>query len=320
MSNVIIESLFKNATVFLNDAIFHFNRYVDYKKREALELTFWERTINHDKLYAEQALSIVNIQMALELAVKYQIALWFGISYIFENKSVNNLSEEAIIDNFSNNKLKIKDFEQLKNFLKSNEFFSKEFSQDFIYMEKFQNYRNKLVHQNYNFSVEEANAIEDEIIYIIVYILYRLLSSDISSSDCKDFIYEYIPEEEYKKLLSNETFAKKIKEKFESEYGKLYMCPHCFSKSMTPLKKCYRCLNRFDDGHFYGYVKCNYCGEDFVCFDAANIDINKGFTKGLCLNCEEDTTVYKCQKCGDYNDLEAFGRKMCTPDHCLWED
>lgn len=299
--NTIIESaLFRNAIVFLNEAIHHFNLGINQ--------------------YDNKILAIVDLQMSLELSIKFSIANNFSINDIFDEKSIKGLSEEEIISSYQSNKLKVKEFEQLKNFLKSDRYFCTEFSSDFSYMEKFQNYRNKLVHQNYNFSEEEENTIENDIIYIIVYILYRLLSNDISSSDYNDYLYEYIPENEYMKLLLNEKFAKEIKLKFETEYGKLYTCPLCGFKSLTPMKKCYRCLELFEDGFSYGYVKCAYCGEDYVIFDAVNMDCNKGFARGLCLNCEEDTIVYKCHKCGEYNNLEAFGRKMCTPEKCLMFD
>ena len=300
MNSIIKTALFRNAIVFLNEAIYRFNLGID----------------NYDN----KVLSIVDLQMSLELAIKFTIANYRSASIIFEEKSVAGLSDEKILSLFQDNKLKVKEFEKLKNFLKGDSFFSSELSSEFSYMEKFQNYRNKLVHQNYNFSEDEDAAIENDIIHIIVYILYRLLSNDISSSDYNEYLFEYIPQEEYKKLLSNPKFAEEIHAKFEFEYGKLYMCPLCSTRSLTPLKKCYRCLESFDDGNFFGYVKCKYCGEDFVFFDAGNIDCNNGFIKGLCLNCEEDTVVYKCQKCGDYSNLEAFGRKMCTPEHCLWEE
>ena len=300
MDSIIKTALFRNAIVFLNEAIYRFNLGIE----------------NYDN----KVLSIVDLQMSLELAIKFTIANYRSASSIFEDKSVVGLSEEEILSLFLDNKLKVKEFEQLKNYLKGDRFFCTEFSSEFSYMEKFQNYRNKLVHQSYNFSEDENAAIEKDIIHIIVYILYRLLSNDVSSSDYKEYLYEYIPQEEYQKLLSNAIFAAEIQSKFECEYGKLYLCPLCSTRSLTPLKKCYRCLESFDDRNFFGYVTCNYCDEDFVIFDAGNIDCNNGFIKGLCLNCEEDTIVYKCKKCGGYSNLEAFERKKCTPEHCLWEE
>lgn len=300
MNTIIKSALFRNAIVFLNEAIYHFNLGI--------------------KQYHNKILAIVDLQMSLELSIKFTIANYFSINDIFEEKSIVGLSEEEILLGFQDNKLKVKEFEQLKNFLKGNKCFCTEFSREFSLMEKFQNYRNKLVHQNYNFSEEEEMTIENDIIHIIVYILYRLLSNDISSSDYNEYLYEYIPKDEYKKLLANEKFAKEIKLKFETEYGKLYMCPLCSTNSLTPMKKCYKCLECFDDRHFFGYIRCKYCEEDYVFFDAGNMDCNSGFAKGLCLNCQEDTIVYKCPKCGEYSDLEEFGNKMCTPDRCIMEE
>lgn len=96
MSNIITDSLFKNAIVFFNDAIYHFNRWLE------------------NKAYADQILSIVNTQMALELAMKYKIAETVDVRIIFETKSIHGLSIDQIYDAFQNNELRINEFEQLK--------------------------------------------------------------------------------------------------------------------------------------------------------------------------------------------------------------
>ena len=77
-------------------------------------------------------------------------------------------------------------------------------------MEKFQLYRNKLVHLNHNFSKEELNQLEDDIIHVIVYVLHILLSSKVSDKEYREFLSEYIEHSEYEKLLSNSAFYKAL--------------------------------------------------------------------------------------------------------------
>jgi len=310
MCNIITDSLSKNSIVFFNDAIYHFNRWLEKRS------------------YADQVLSIVNTQMALELAMKYKIADKEDLRIIFDVKSIAGLSKDQIYDNFRSNKLRIKEFEQLKNYMKSNKELSKTFSSHFAYMEKFQNYRNKLVHQNYTFTPSELNQIEDDIIHIFIYIIVEMLT-DIQEHENDTIINDLIHSTEYKKLLSNHVFAKKLNEKAESNYGKLYYCPVCSIglRTMLPYKRCYRCgliYNPTSTSVFASnavtYAKCHLCGERMVAFDALNIDLNHGFAEGWCLNCDNYTTIFKCPECGKYYDTETLSSEICTPDKCIFDE
>lgn len=307
MSNIITDSLFKNAIVFFNDAIYHFNRWLE------------------NKAYADQILSIVNTQMALELAMKYKIAETVDVRIIFEAKSIHGLSIDQIYDAFQNNELRINEFEQLKNYMKSNKKLSTTFSSHFAYMDKFQNYRNKLVHQNYTFTPSEINQIENDIIHIFIYIIVEMLT-DISAGEKDIIITDLINSNEYKKLLANYNFAEKLNEKAKSDYGKLYYCPICDIglQTMLPYKRCYRCGLIYNSNstsvhasNAVMYVKCHFCGETMVAFDDLNIDDNHGFARGLCLNCGNDTIIFKCPKCGEYYDTETCVSEFCTPDKCI---
>ena len=63
--NKISTALFQNAIIFLNDAIKHFN--------------------NNIQSYDGRILTVVEVQMAIELAIKYRITEEYGSSTIFEN-------------------------------------------------------------------------------------------------------------------------------------------------------------------------------------------------------------------------------------------
>lgn len=163
----ITKNIFRNATIFLNDAIHHFNNGLDSRNNRML--------------------TIVALQMSLELAVKYKIARDYSIRFIFE-RVTDNTTDAEIIDAYNNNSLRVKEFDATKNFLKSNKDENITLSEEYSYMEKFQKYRNKLVHFDYNFSFEEETEIEDDIMHILVKILHTLMSDSEIEKDNRFFL------------------------------------------------------------------------------------------------------------------------------------
>ena len=193
-------SLFQNSTIFLNDAIKHFN--------------------NNKQDHSTRILAVVEVQMAIELAMKYRIAEEYGSKIIFDNVP-SDIDDNELEKMFTENKLTTREFENLKNFLKGKEEFCRKLSNEFKYMEKFQLYRNKLVHLSYNFSQKELNELEDDIIHVIVYILHTLLSGKVSADEYRIFLYEYIEHKEYEKLLSNRKFYLALNDILNKEYSKV---------------------------------------------------------------------------------------------------
>lgn len=296
--NKISTALFQNAIIFLNDAIKHFN--------------------NNIQSYDGRMLTVVEVQMAIELAIKYRITEEYGSSTIFENVP-SDIEDTELEKLFAENKLSTREFENLKNFLKSKEEFSRILSNEFKYMEKFQLYRNKLVHLNYNFSKAELNQLEDDIIHVIVYVLHILLSGKVSDKEYREFLSEYIEHSEYERLLSNSAFYKSLQDVLNKEYPKMYFCPICSRTLVTPHKRCVGCLVDLNFTGAYGFVSCGFCGEDMVVYDACNIDSNREM-RALCLNCKNDTIVYKCKKCGSVVNLELFDDTKCHPSYCEFDD
>lgn len=291
----IILRLYQNASIFLNDAIIHLNKGVDS--------------------YSDMLLAVVDIQMSLELAIKVKIARDYGIATILENVDAR-MSTDELMQKYENNSLRVKEFESTKNFLKSNKNYNRIFSKEYVCMERFQRYRNKLVHFSYNFSDMERVAIESDIIHIIVYIIHALLSSDISDEEYREFIFENIQSSEYNKLLGNSKFQTELQNVIIHEYGDCYSCPICDRKLLIPEMKCLGCLLNFRDKVAFGFVQCQYCGKETVIYDALNLPENK-MLRGLCVNCGEDTTVYRCELCGNVYNFERFDSAECKPGHCV---
>lgn len=294
----IIDALTRNAAIFLNCAIQAINRGLHK--------------------YSNKVIAIVNLQMALELAMKAKIVDNYGVAYIVSNLD-HNASDEDIKAKYKSNSLKIKEFESLKNFLKSEQMFDFE-KPEYRYMERFQTYRNKLVHFNYNFSEDENEQIEKDIFYVLVFLLGAIMS-DALKDDKPTYMQEYIDMAQYEKLMQNGSYITALNAFIVDTYGKTYYCPTCSRRFLTPSKKCLGCLlDVSSESGAFGYIDCKFCGmESSVIYDRLNIDLNRGMLRGLCLNCESDTIVYKCPKCGRVYDLEGFG-EICTPDQCIYLD
>lgn len=262
------EALTKNASTFLNCSIQAINRGLD--------------------IYDNKIISIVNLQMALELAMKCKIIENYGVCSIFQGLSTG-ISDEEIEEKYEKNMLRIKEFENLKNFLKSQHLFDFE-SSEYKYMERFQVYRNKLVHFNYNFSSEENEQIEKDIFYVLVFLLGTIMGDSLEC-DNPTYMQEYIDMKQYQELIQNPSYISALDSFLMDMYGKPYYCPICSRYFLTPSKKCLGCLYDVSDKTgAYGYIDCKYCGtESSVIYDRLNIDYNMGTMRGMCVNCLSDT-------------------------------
>ena len=289
------ESLFRNAIVFLNAAVGDINRGL--REDDSNEL-----------------LAILHTQMAVEAALKAYIIENFGIKLILHSK-YENLCENDIEKAYYNNELKVKEFDSLKNFTKREQSFLKFDSSRYKYLERFQNYRNKLIHFNYSFSPEEKQKMEKDIIYVIAHILGALMGNGFSRGQ-RIFMQDYLHEKEYKILIENPLYFNELVQYLQEEYNSVYMCPICSNRTLTPEKKCLICLEAFNDKNAFRYVDCGYCGEKMVIYDALNISINQNMIRGLCLNCKNDTTVYQCPMCDNSVNLEMFEKDKCKPNYC----
>lgn len=297
IDKLILTALTRNAATFLNCSIKALNRGLAD--------------------YGNKVIALVNLQMALELAMKAKIVERFGTAYIVQNLPAG-ATEGDIQSKYENNTLRIKEFDSLKNLLKANHMFGFE-RPEYAYMDRFQTYRNKLVHFNYNFSEAEEAQISQDIIYVLVYLL-GVLMSDSLKSERPNYMQEFIDMAEYNRLLNNPCYQVELKEFILNTYGDVYFCPHCSHELMAPNKKCLACFAEIGDEIGHGFTACSSCGNDSsLLYDCLNIDLNKGVINGLCLRCQSRTTVYKCARCGTVTDIKN-PVDHCTFDYCCFFD
>lgn len=286
--------LFRNAIFFIDSAIGYINRGLDR--------------------YNNMVQSVVNLQIAMELALKSSVVSNYGIKMVLTKKQ-SELTDNEIEDLFYANKLKVREYDDIKNFTKGKSKLYNFDRDDYSYMETFQTYRNSILHSSYVFSVNEKKSIEKNIIYTLIHILGVLMSGETADED-RTFMQEYLNGHEYAILLENPIYEKELEEFLNNEYDSLYLCPFCGTRTMTIDYKCARCFSTFRDSHFYEYVTCEVCGEDTVICDAANIEVNGNIINGLCLNCGKETMVFKCSKCGGFSNLQGADKNICKPNFC----
>lgn len=296
-----VNALFKNSIYFLDEAINSINCGVSNQKN--------------------MTLAIINMQISLELALKSSLANHFGLRKILVEKQTN-LSEDELQRLFEENGLKIKEYDSLKNFIKTSEGNIPAYNfkkSQYKYMERFQKYRNQILHSLYIFGEDEIKQMERDLLYVFIHVIGVLLS-DRTDYEYRSFVQEHLSTEVYSKLLRNSLYNDEFQSFLQEEYDKLYMCPICGTNTLTPYKVCARCLTDFDMPSVYAFVKCGNCREEMVIFDALNIEINNNYMHGVCLNCGEDTMVYKCPKCHNYVNSELFDLENCHEDFCKWDE
>lgn len=292
--NEFAQLLFKNAIIFVDSAIGYINRGLDN--------------------YVNMIQAIVNLQFAMELALKSSVVINCGIRTILVGKQ-SVMSDTEIEELYATNKLKIREYDDIKNYTKGRNHLYNFERKEYQYMEMFQKYRNSVLHSSYIFNEQEKQGVEKEIIYALIHILGILMSEETEIANRK-FMQEYLNGSQYAVLLQNPIYNQELYSFLKKEYEDLYTCPYCSTKTMTIDYKCARCFNIFSDRHFFQYVNCGYCGEDMVICDAANIECNNNYIRGLCLKCGNDTMVYKCPKCGQYVNAELFDKTKCRVDFC----
>ena len=270
--------------------------------------------LNH---HASMIAASVNLQISRELSMKATIITEHGLHSIFLNVDEGTTAAE-LEAMYNRNAIKVKEFEQLKNFIKSRNTFGFERA-EFAYIERFQTYRNKIVHFNYNFSPAELSTMEDDIIHLLVHILGVFINdSRLLDIEDRKFMQEYIDETEYRTLMKNEKYVRALQNFIYKEDDTPCLCPICNNHTLLSSKKCLGCLLNLGVDDAFRFIECAYCRKEMVVYDTLNMEANFNQMRGLSLNCEEDTVVYLCSVCGLVYNMEGVGQ-CCTPDGCIHE-
>lgn len=281
------------------------NNSILFLKKAITQLTE-DNDIDKPMERKDAILSSIYIQLSLELAIKAIVVKKTGFKNILNISRHNMDTEVDLLRKFNNNEIKVKEFETLKNFLKGSINTFPLNKLEIAYIEKFQKYRNKLVHLNYNFNTKELGDMKKDLIYIIVHVIIKILAEGKDTIPSVFYISN-LEHGEFQKLINYGLYRTEMVILAKQLSSRVYFCPVCSNDSLFFEEKfCYTCLSHFDDEDSFGFIDCNYCGDsNSVFYDRLNIHSNRHLIRGLCLNCKEDHMVYECPECGESYSIDT---------------
>jgi len=237
------------------------------------------------------------VQMATELAMKVFLIKNESLRVVLKDNYTNK-SDEELVNLFHGDGLNTKAFWELKNIIITNYspgLFDKD---DIAHLDKFQTYRNKLVHFNLNLDESQLKELKFELTYVIVHVIIKFLAQiNFKYESPSDFYKENLKQSTFRNLISYDPYVKEMSKMAKTYTGYAYECPECWKRAYSPFNnRCYCCGNDFTD--MAEYVDCISChAKNGVIFDPLNIGYNDNMINGLCLNCGEKMMVFKCPEC-----------------------
>ncbi len=263
-------------------------------------------------------LTCAELQIALELAVRATIIRKIGIAGVLKEDQ-KRLSEEEIYKHYKNKTLKLEDFDKLKNFLKKKNLTSL-VKKEFHEIDRFQLYRNKIVHFACAFSDDDLFNLRDDILYYIVHVVLVLLSEDTKDESPTDYLQRKLSYDFYQRLKKYTPYIRAMERYASKMTDPVWTCIGCFNRTYSPeYDYCYVCGYETLIG--YRRVDCASCGtKNSVIYDHLDIhnEGNHHRMNGMCLDCEEKTEVFECPECGEAHDtIMDWKHIYCREGHCI---
>lgn len=301
--SVTYDQVYNNAILFLKDGI--------------------ERLVNKDddrSDYIDHDLVILtcsSFQVSLELAIRALIIERDGIRSIISTKQ-QNLTDDQIRTCLADNKIKTVDFDQQKNYIKSQKYIQDLSKDDFKIIDEFQRYRNQIMHFKYTFQEGDLFDLKYDLIYYMVNIILKILQSRKYEDNMpSEFLEHTLGQNLYNKLIRYRPYIEAMEMLAASTGSKVYTCIHCNNRTLSvDFEYCYCC-----NAHYYDYnlIKCDYCKEKSVIYDNLSIELNNNTARGLCLNCDTDGVIFQCPKCEMAHNIETNpdDGTLCNNNRCV---
>ncbi len=240
---------------------------------------------------------IVNLQMSLELLIKWHLVTNVGTQAIFE-KPLAGIAD--LRKRIWAGELRSKDYNPLKQqFISLNQ--NRLQPPDIELLKKFQTYRNRIVHAFMSLTHEQS-------VILAIDMAFKVMRRIIGDDPHAPFT-GYIDKELYKKLMGYKPYIEKSEEEAEQwSEDDVLLCWECKHQSLAEIHQYYYCfccgISVPDDA--IGYVKCPFCDEKAFAYDTLNVKDHG--TTGRCLNCDEDASVDVCVHCDAPVFVELGGR------------
>ena len=264
-------------------------------------------------------LSCTSIQISLELAMRAYILRNKGLEFIIVKKQKDNNTDEEIEKLYAENRLKVIEFEALKNQLKEKDasVFTKE---DYQIIDDFQTYRNKLMHFCCPLDNNELSKLKENLMYYVVRVVLCLLYDNYEEKKPAEYFEELLGWDFYRTLINDKGYIRAIQQLAKEQAKDVGLCPICGRIAYSIEDEfCYFCnVQPLEDE--WGRTECMACGrKNSVIYDKMNIHLkgNHHSMSGLCQHCDAHPQIFECPICGQthwlYSDTYDW---MCYDGHC----
>ncbi len=267
----------------------------------------------------DMVLACTNIQIALELAMRAYILRNKGLTFILAKKQQEFENEHELEKLYMENKLKVIEFDSMKNLLKGKDA-SVSKKEDFQIIEYFQMYRNKLVHFCCPLDENEMWNLREKLMYYVVRVVLCLLYDNYEDKRPAEFFEELMGWDFFRTLNNDQGYIRAIEQLAKERADMIGRCPICFRKAYSVDEElCYFCNIQLQNGE-WGRTDCLECGKkNTVIYDRLNIHVkgNHHSISGMCQHCDARPEIFECPKCGQtywmYTDSYDW---MCYDGHC----
>lgn len=261
-------------------------------------------------------LSVSSLQISLELALKAVVLKKSGLVQIIkEQNTIKTIAE--LFQDFQNNSLKTKQFEEIKNYAKRNNLVVTLSEFDYDTITYFQRYRNGIVHFSYKFQEGDFFDLKYDITYFVVSILIKVLCSGDDDIKPSEFLEFSLGQAYHKKLIGYRPYVEAMQKMANEHSEKVFTCITCDNRTYAQDEQYCYCCNLYGDLH--SFRDCEYCNEKkSMIYDGLNLEFNDFTTRALCLNCLKDATVFVCPKCEVSYNIDIYDgiSKICSIEKC----
>lgn len=248
--------------------------------------------------------SVANIQVGLELLIKYRLAKDYTLQHICTT-NIQGLSHHQIQEGVQKGTIKSKKFELCKHSFVQSESISG-YEHDLI--EKFQRLRNSIVHFSIDIPREETIS---TCAHLVLKVVRRIVEREADP-----WLSRYLPKDVYQALIDFPAYQGEAVDDAYASGKDVRLCFECNNETLTTLPGrehyCFSCGYRMLTEHA-PYIDCPYCkGQNTAVYDSLNS--TEDIYRGKCLSCKEKLLIAKCVDC----EIETFPEIFAKMENDKW--
>lgn len=299
----IYKSVVHNAALFLKEGVKILFRDGNFSKR----------SLNRDTF----VLAASNIQIAMELAIKSYLIYHKGLKSVVISKQANKSIEE-LERLYRRNLLKSQEFNAVckqLNGLDIDISLPKSQRQN---IERFQQYRNQLIHLACNVENDELGTMRDSLLIYSINTVMFLMFDQYQNERPTDFMSQLTNWDYFQTLQHSPAYRESMKSIAVKSGESIVLCPLCEDYAYSKDEEyCYVCGF---NGYHLKRTDCKECGgKNTVIYDkGAHLIGNPNLYQGYCQKCEAKNAIFECPDCGiAYHYYFEDGTPKCYESHCI---